>query len=116
MTADIKDQLRRHLANATELPFLFVGSGMSLRYLQLETWWSLLLRFASQVSKNPQSYRSKSDNDPPKCASLLAQDFHDAWWKEPQFEKNRILCGDWVNKTAGPLKIEIADHINPQVA
>lgn len=43
---DLRDALHQHLAKAGVAPFLFVGAGLSIRYLGLDGWAALLRRMA----------------------------------------------------------------------
>ena len=107
----IKEFLKEHLVQFHTAPFLFVGSGLSRRYLNLETWGGLLEKFSQLIEKDYQYYYSLSGGDFPKLATLLAKDFHEFWWKDDYFkdsrEKNRILS---VNEES-PLKIEISEYL-----
>src|SRR5688572_21929555 len=86
-----KNQLTAHLNKFPTSPYLFIGSGISRRYINLPTWLDLLQGFyAISKNKTPFEYfESKSENDLPKLASLLAEEFHETWWKESDFEDSR---------------------------
>jgi hypothetical protein len=73
----IADRLTHHLSRFTSAPFLFVGSGFSRRYLGLETWESLLKRFAEPLPRDYGYYASKANGSLPHAASLMAEDFHE---------------------------------------
>lgn len=69
-------------------PFLFVGSGMSRRYLNLPDWKGLLKHFASIIDIDEFAYRSyenkvaitgNKDGELPKIAELIQQDFDKKW-------------------------------------
>lgn len=78
MKADLKTQLIEHFKLAPSAPFLFVGSGFSRRYLNLEDWSGLLKKF-SEGLKDFEYYVSSANGKMPEVASLMAQDFHDLW-------------------------------------
>lgn len=82
MNNNFKDQL---LAFHTA-PFLFVGSGLSRRYLGLEDWKGLLELFAVQPYKR---YEDKAASNMPNTSTLVAKDFVDMWWSEEVFEESR---------------------------
>ncbi|WP_417506352.1 hypothetical protein [Marinomonas gallaica] len=65
-------------------PFLFLGSGFSRRYLDLEDWRGLLSRFC--VTGKPfEYYLATADGKLPKVATLLAKDFNGYWWDAPEY-------------------------------
>src|SRR5262249_19878738 len=107
----IKDQLLEKLSRTSDLPFLFIGSGMSRRYLNLETWGDLLRKFADQTGTAFEYYLTKADGDFPKLASLLVDSYYDVWWKNPEFEPRRVLFRSKLKRKDSPLRIEIAEYI-----
>lgn len=101
-------------------PFLFIGSGMSRRYLNLPNWEELLKHFAELISTDEFSYdvyRQKAMNidhkagTMPKIAELIQQDFDQKWFADinlrtvGQLEKNLIHDG------LSPFKAELAAYI-----
>ncbi|MEK4567031.1 hypothetical protein MKX54_20355 [Alkalihalobacillus sp. FSL R5-0424] len=60
---DIQKTLENHLKSFSTAPFLFIGSGFSRRYLKTEDW--------------------------AVAAQLLAEDFHEIWFNNAEFEVNR---------------------------
>lgn len=93
-------------------PFLFVGSGISRRYIGLETWTDLLSHFASKLAKPYGYYNGKAAGDLPRTASLIAQDFFEVWWASPEFEGSReALAARPPGDPASCLKYEIAKHL-----
>lgn len=107
---DIKDRLVEIIQKRSAGVFLFVGSGFSRRYLGLEDWKGLLNRFC--VTEKPfEYYLSTANSDLPKVAKLLAEDFHETWWKEPKYnaieKKNKY---ELVDKTSA-LRIEISEYL-----
>lgn len=87
----LKEDVVYHLKKFQSAPFLFVGSGLSRRYLSLDDWEGLLRRFTQYVQNPFEYYYTKSNEDLPKVASLLADDFHETWWKTDQFKGKREL-------------------------
>lgn len=69
------DALSDHLSTLPAAPFLFVGSGLSRRYLGLESWRGLLEWFTPALPQPFDYYFSTADGDLPKAASLMADDF-----------------------------------------
>jgi hypothetical protein len=86
---DLRGRLSDHLNHFLSLPFLFVGSGLSRRYLNLETWVTLLTRFASPTGKPFGYFLSKADGSLPRSATILAEEYLEIWWKEKEFEESR---------------------------
>ena len=58
-----KKSLNEHFKKFTASPFLFVGSGMSRRYLGAENWEELLKRFCELLGDNYTRVRSQADGD-----------------------------------------------------
>lgn len=92
-------------------PFLFIGSGFSRRYLNLEDWHSLLRRF-SEGLKPYEYYHATANGDLPMVASLIADDFHDRWWADSKYEPSREKHKAKVRDKTSALRIEICNHIN----
>ena len=72
-------------------PFLFVGSGISRRYLDLPNWEGLLKHFATQIRDDEFAYQyyvnkaSAGDSSMilPRVASLIENDFNEEWFSNP---------------------------------
>lgn len=107
----IKDELHAHLSQFVTAPFLFVGSGLSRRYVNSDTWAGLLERFATQMGKPYARYHSAAGGDYPAIATALAQDFHDHWWDDPRYEGSRTAHPN-PQKISSPLKIEISAYVS----
>lgn len=107
---DITTDLEGLLCSRGAAPFLFIGSGFSRRYLGLEDWDGLLSKFC--VTGTPYNYfKSSADQNIPKAARLLAEDFHSAWWKDDAYELSREKYGDKVLNKTSPLRIEISNYL-----
>ncbi len=88
MDSTLQKQLNERFRGFKTLPYLFVGSGFSRRYLGLDTWEQLLRRYAAMVSTDPMAYRVYEGNAQdlnseygvkPDIASLLERDFKKRW-------------------------------------
>jgi hypothetical protein len=107
---EFKEQLISALSDSQRPPFLFVGSGLSIRYYSIPTWMNLLKGFVENNRDCFQFefgyYSSKCVNDPLKIASKLAEEFHQHWWTSNKYDENRKIH----SKIAG-LNTEIAFKI-----
>jgi hypothetical protein len=104
-------ELEKRLGQFKTAPFLFVGSGISRRYLTLETWGELLAKYANTLSPGYGFYLSKANSDLPKVASLIAEDFHAHWWRSTAFADNRTKYAKDATRQDSPLKIEISNYL-----
>lgn len=107
----IKKEILAHLSKFHTAPFLFVGPGISRRYLGLEDWNGLLQRFSSIIGKPFVFYRASANGHLPSIASEIAKDFQGVWWQSEKFEKSRkAYKGEAINRESA-LKIEIARYL-----
>ena len=103
-------------------PFLFIGSGLSRRYLELDDWRGLLRHFANLVKDNEfaleiyeqqaqiQKYNQGINQ---KVAELIEHDFNQLWYSDSKFGNERTLYKKEVNENKiSPFKLEIANYIN----
>lgn len=105
---NIESQLAKILSESPSAPFLFIGSGFSRRYIDLPDWKGLLEHF----SKRPFTrYLSKADNNYPKAALALAEDFHEEWWEKNEKNHEIYNSANWINKIETPLKYEVAEYL-----
>lgn len=104
------DDLAAHLAAARAAPFLFIGSGLSRRYLGLETWADLLKRYAAMTGRPYGYYFTSGNGDLPAVASAIAEAFHDLWWEHERFAESRDQWSERITTRESPLKVEIARH------
>ena len=117
----MKDQIYKHINKFETTPFLFVGSGLTRRYLGLESWYGLLNKFATEVENNEfafEIYSEEANNqgyeqgEYQKIAELIEKDFNKLWYRDEKYKSSREEYKDEVktNKTS-PFKIEIAKYI-----
>lgn len=107
-------KFKTHLGKFNTSPYLFIGSGMSRRYLQLPTWSLLLEEFSKELELPFQFgyYASQVGNDLPQLASNLANEFHKTWWTSEKFKENREKWKDEAQINAQqPFKIELTEFI-----
>lgn len=112
--SEIKAKLAEHLnTKFLTAPYLFVGSGLSKRYLDLENWEELLTRYCKVVDKSFRYYRDSANGDLGQVASKLSEDFFDFWWNSPDYKDSREeyekIDVKHVDKSL-PLKYEIAKY------
>lgn len=108
---EFKQHLAHHFKNFTSSPFLFVGSGMSRRYMNIETWEQLLIRFCTLMNQNYTQIKSQSNGDLAMIASHLASHYSDSWWNSSiKGDKDKTYEAH-LQKQDSPLKIEISDYL-----
>lgn len=82
--------LQEVVARFNTTPFLFAGSGITLRYYGLPNWIGLLTYFAKRVRKDPLAYRyyenkvaatEPAEDRLPAIASFIEKDFNEAWFE-----------------------------------
>lgn len=102
-------------------PILFIGSGISRRYLNLPDWKGLLEHFAKVINNDPFAYSAYENKAKgleckagimPKIAELIQHDFDVRWFADPSI---RTVDGDVLEliKDSGlsPFKAEISAYI-----
>lgn len=116
----MKSQILNLLKNNQTLPFLFVGSGLSRRYLGLENWEDLLKRFADMLNEGEYTYkiyRQQAESQVqwegllPKVAELIENDFNPFWYRDIRFDESRQRNKTLIEQNVSPLKIEISDYV-----
>ena len=105
------EDLVQHLARIPAAPFLFVGSGVSRRYVNAEDWEGLLRKFASSTAQKYERYSSKANGSFPKIASLIAEDFHDHWWDDDSYIEQRESHPSPKGRSS-PLKVAISQYLS----
>lgn len=111
-----KEEFLQKLKASDTPPFLFIGSGVSIRYCNIPTWVNLLKGF---VEVNPSCfkhkfgyYSSKCSNDPLAIASRLAEEFHEHWWESNEYEESRVLYANIAGEDVeSAFKIELARFV-----
>lgn len=120
MNGDIKKQLEKILAGFDTLPFLFVGAGLSRRYLNTQSWDGLLQEYANLSKNNEFGYQLyleelKEQETPvgknPKLATLIERDFNKLWLTDGRYIEARKLNKEKVQTGVSPFKIDIAQNL-----
>jgi len=107
-----KDDLKKHFKRFDASPILFIGSGVSRRYLGTEGWESLLERFCKSIGENPLRLKTSANGDLPKYAQLLAKTYGDRWWNMPGSAEKAEQYREHLISDSSILKIEIADYLS----
>lgn len=105
-------------------PFLFIGSGMSRRYLNLPDWKGLLRHFAEIVSNDEFAYDAYENKARtveckcgimPKVAELIQRDFDKKWFDDASIRTigKEVLCQ--VHNGLSPFKAELAAYIKSEI-
>lgn len=108
---NLDEELERQFHSQGTAPFLFVGSGVSRRYLEIEDWQALLERFCSRLSRPFAYYRAKADGSLPRTASLMAEEFYDVWWAHDDYKESRTKAGVLKDRESC-LKFEISRYVS----
>lgn len=111
---EIERLLTDHLARFRAAPYLFIGSGFSRRYLGLDSWESLLRRFAGLTDRPYEYYSSSAGGSLPAVATAIAERFHEQWWTADEFKESRRRFADIATDPSSALKIEISQYIHAQ--
>ena len=101
-------ELEEHLRAHASAPILFVGSGMSRRYLKLPDWEGLLRELAALTSRPYGYFVTTGNGEPPRIATAIAEALREAWWSDERFAASRVEYGELLQTREGPLKVEAA--------
>ena len=94
----MKEEIFKYISKFDTTPFLFVGSGLTRRYLGLESWYGLLNKFASQVNDNDFAFEIYTDmaedlgytqGQYQKIAELIEKDFNRLWYTDEKYKTLR---------------------------
>ncbi len=116
----LKINISKVLSKQGSLPILFVGAGISQRYLKLANWEGLL-RYLAQRAKDTEypfeTYKNMAKNSDikvgefQKIAELIEKDLSLKWFEEEKFKEIREEYKEDIINGVSPLKIEIANYI-----
>jgi hypothetical protein len=110
-----RESLAQHLAKAGVAPFLFVGAGLSRRYLELDGWEELLRRMAALTDYDYEYYFATANGDLPTIATLIAEELHPKWWKEANFKASREQFKDQLKHSDSALKAEASIYLSDSI-
>lgn len=107
---DITENLKGLIKDSPTAPFLFIGSGFSRRYLDLEDWEGLLTRFGNNLTTGFVKYASESNDNLALAAQNMAKPYSDYWWDLPQ-AKEISKSPDWYKHLTAPLRYDISEYL-----
>lgn len=108
------------VSNFPTTPILFIGSGLSRRYLGLPDWEGLLREFVRKISDDEFAYQAyvhqAEKSNPkmgvlPKVAELIQCDFDTIWFSDAEIRTDDAKLREQVAKGVSPFKVEIASYI-----
>ncbi|MCB2291017.1 SIR2 family protein [Clostridium sp. CS001] len=114
------EKLKDTFKGFNKAPVLFIGAGLSRRYLELGNWETLLREMSKLIKDNElayEMYSRKAKNEGfkvgefQKIAELIENDISDAWFEDTKFEASREEYKELAIEGVSPLKIEIAKYI-----
>lgn len=115
---NIKSEILSRLKSVSAPPFLFVGSGITQRYIGAPTWEGLLKHFAKLSAESEFAYQMYKDEASrsehpnglePKIAELIEGNFNKKWYMSSEYKESRAKYTEVASNGCSPLKIEIAD-------
>jgi hypothetical protein len=110
------EDLISHLQSFNSAPFLFVGSGLSRRYLGLETWGGLLELMSSLTGQPHAYFVSRGGSSSPDVAAAIADALFDTWWEDERFAESRHIYAEGLRDRESPFKVEVARHVESALA
>lgn len=102
-------------------PFLFVGSGLTRRYLNLPDWKGLLKHFAEIIRNDEFSYSSYENQAKgmvckagifPKVAELIQKDFDKKWFSDESIRTVEKKMLEEIQNGLSPFKAELGAYIS----
>ena len=119
---DIEQEISAVFDPLKELPYLFIGSGMSMRYYNLPTWENLLRALARRVqTDNPLAYEAyraavqvqvaMGSAPLPAIASRIEADFIALWSSSAQFARELEPFSPLLTAGVSPFKIAAANYV-----
>lgn len=116
---DIKNLITKIIERTGHQPFLFVGSGISKRYMNTEKWDELLKIFCEEFSGNPFQYNLYANmvnekdyyGKQPAIASLLELDYNNAVLTLEKYKEFRKNHEEELKNNRSALKIAVSEHL-----
>ena len=112
----MKKEIAKILEKTNALPVLFIGSGLTRRYLNLPDWEGLLKKYC--IGKPFEYYNDKATrecrNNPdlrlPTAADFIEADFNEAWYTLDKYADSREKHKSEMEAKISPLKICMAEY------
>jgi len=116
---DLQLRVKEIVDQTDAAPFLFVGTGMSKRYIDAESWDDLLRWAASLTGESFDYYeqraRRKSPTDEstlsPRIGSLIDEAFNEVWWRKDKYAEERERLKGKNAVPESPLKLQVAKRM-----
>jgi hypothetical protein len=116
---NLQSKIKEIIDRTDAAPFLFVGTGMSKRYVDAPSWSDLLKWAASLTGKDYKRYLQEADRRSnrkdqypgPTIGSLIDKEFNDIWWESSKYkeERRKVKSSDYIYES--PLKLQIAKKL-----
>ena len=112
----MKKELAKILEKTNALPVLFIGSGLTRRYLDLPDWESLLKRYCIKKpfeyynDKAARECRTNPDLRLPTAADFIEADYNEAWYTLDEYADSREKHKVEMEAKISPLKICMAEY------
>lgn len=117
----MKKEIAKLLSGNSALPVLFIGSGLTRRYLDLPNWEGLLRKFCVKpfeyyYGKAERACRDQGDMLYPTLADYIEEDFNEVWYTDSNYKQSRELHAEDLKQKISPFKFCIADFIRDSSA
>jgi hypothetical protein len=116
----MQEKIKEILMESNTTPILFVGAGISRRYLGLADWPGLLRIMAHKAIDSEYGFDMYMQKAKAmeleigiyqKIAALIGKDLINKWYTKEEFKETRSLYNEDIKLGTSPLKIEIAKYI-----
>lgn len=117
---ELKALVAEALQKTGHPPFLFVGSGFSIRYMGTEKWDELLKVFCKEYSGNDFQYNVYSNQveekdyygKQPSIATLLEKDYNNTVLTSEKYREFRENHKKELKNNSSALKIAVSEHLS----
>lgn len=116
----VKDSITSAVDEAGRYPFLFIGSGLSKRYMGTPSWDELLRGVCSEVLADEFAYArylgaarqeveaKRANSVLPYVATLMERDVNDVLLSSPRFDEFRRGNSEWLQEGGSPMKLFVS--------